>query len=104
VRKKERERAHMYNNYGTSVVRAITVTFLKEIIQKHEQEIQEKTSFIQQLEDVVEKQDQKIQLQDAIIKQLQEAIQKQSEEMQVLIDLTQQHRSLTASLQNSSAK
>ena len=74
------------------------ITRLKEIIDKQEQEIQAKTSSIQQLEDIVDKQDQQTQLQGAIIKQLQEAIEKQSEEMRVLIELAQQHRSLTQSV------
>jgi len=80
------------------------ITHLKEIIQKQEQEIQEKNSSIQQLEDIVEKQEQQTRLQDAIIKQLQEALEKQSEEMRVLIELAQQHRSLVLSSSNSSAK
>ena len=72
------------------------LTHLKEIVEKHEQEIQEKNKMIKQLETVIEQQDQQTQLQDAIIKQLQEALDKQSEEMRVLIELAQQHRSLTS--------
>ncbi|CAF4349370.1 unnamed protein product [Adineta steineri] len=77
---------------------------LKAIIQEQEQQIQDKNASIQQLEDITEKQEQQTQLQDAIIKQLQEALKTQSEEMQVLIDLSQEHRSLVLSSQNSSAK
>ena len=72
------------------------LTRLKEIVEEQEQEIQEKNNMIKQLENVIEQQDQQTQLQDAIIKQLQEALDKQSEEMRVLIELTQQYRSLTS--------
>ena len=82
----------------------IEITNLKEMIQKQEQQIQEKNSSIQQLEDIVEKQDQQTRLQDAIIKQLQETLEKQTEEMQVLIELVQQHRSIVLSSSNSSDK
>ena len=72
------------------------ITHLKEIIEKQEQEIEEKNHVIKQLENVIEQQDQQTQLQDAIMKQLQEALDKQSEEMRVLIELTQQYRLLSS--------
>lgn len=72
------------------------LTRLEEIVEKQEEEIQEKNKMIKQLETVIEQQDQQTQLQDAIMKQLQEALDKQSEEMRVLIELTQQYRSLTS--------
>lgn len=84
------------SNVSDSVHMQNEITRLQDIIQKQEQDIEEKNSTIQQLEDIVERQDQQTQLQDAIIKQLQETLDKQSEEMRVLIELTQQYRSLTS--------
>ncbi|CAF3873238.1 unnamed protein product [Adineta steineri] len=92
------------SNVSDSTQMQSEINRLKAIIQEQEQQIQEKNASVQQLEDITEKQEQQTQLQDAIIKQLQEALKTQSEEMQVLIDLSQEHRSLVLSSQNSSAK